>query len=189
MLIGGFLVWIFIVQFLIDQRLKGNEKNNYKEVKLIIGKKFLTVILTGLVASLIVPFILPINMTGFEEISDRSLRVILGSYSILPMFFYGGLLIYGLPVSLLIDIFIKRLEGINRDIASFVLYVVSSIPIFYIAPLFGIYSLCLAIIFSIVETIIIRLNVKYYWKCFFVFTAIAIVVWFTFIKINYNFLS
>ncbi|WP_216827867.1 hypothetical protein [Alkalihalobacterium elongatum] len=177
------------MQFLIDRTLKGIEKNTYREVKLILGRKFLTLILTGLVASLIVPFIFPINMTGFEEISDRSLRVILGSYSIFPMFFYGGLLIYGLPVSLLIDIFIKRLEGINRDIASFVLYVISSIPIIYIEPLFGIYSLCLAINFFIVETIIKRLNVKYYWRSFFVFTAIAIGVWFTFIKINYNFLS
>ncbi len=109
------------------------------------------------------------------EMLPRSFEDIMFSYYILPMFFYGGLFLYGFPVSLIVEFLTKKLKGLKRDVVSLFLYIISVMLLFVFLPI--IYAPILAVLFSIVESIVRRLYLRNYWSWTIVFGALALLGW------------
>ncbi len=124
-----------------------------------------------MLTTLVIPYFVPLSVFR-DEIVPGSLQDIVFSYATMPMYFYLGLLVYGLPVSIIIEFITKKLSGIKRDVISFILYVISVIPMLYIGD---VYALHLALTFFVIELILRRKESKNYWGWVFVFTVLALI--------------
>lgn len=119
----------------------------------MLKRKVVSAILTLFLSTFVFTVFLPLDSFFTEPVhQDVDLKEDLISYS---LFFSLGLLLYGLPISILIEKITSKLPQ-GRLEFSFILYVFFGFLPFFFLWIFTIYSLSISIMFFLIDELIRR---------------------------------
>ncbi len=126
---------------------------------MLLKRKLITALLTILISSIIICLITPVN--GFFYEINNYWNSVLNSFLTVPVYVGVGVILYGIPISLIIDKITGKME--SGQLAFYIIaYIFFGILPFFLLWFLTIYSLGIALLFGTIDWIIKRsLNKKH----------------------------